>query len=81
MIFGMCVLMVWVILRPQSHDTGFVSERHQFKVFSRRLVCSYNVSYLKLLFNYVILFKCQIHLEAVKFDVALMQIRHRVTGA
>jgi hypothetical protein len=25
-------------------------------------------------------FKCQIHLEAVKFDVAPMRIRYRVTG-
>ena len=39
---------------PQLHDTGFVSERHQFKVFSS-LVCSCNFSYLKLLFNYVVL--------------------------
>ena len=26
-------------------------------------------------------FKCQIHLEAEKFDVAPMRIRYRVTGA
>ena len=26
-------------------------------------------------------FKCQIHLEAVKCDVAAMRIRYRVTGA
>ena len=26
-------------------------------------------------------FKCQIHLEAVKFEVAPMRIRYRVTGA
>ena len=43
-----------VRLRPQLHDTGFVSERHQFKVFSS-LVCYYNFSYMKFLFNYVIL--------------------------
>ena len=41
-------------LRPQLHDTGFVSERHQFKVFSS-LVCSYKFLYLKFLFKYVIL--------------------------
>ena len=41
-------------LRPQLHDTGFVSERHQFKVFSSH-VCYYNFSYMKFLFNYVIL--------------------------
>jgi hypothetical protein len=26
-------------------------------------------------------FKCQIHLKTVKFDVAPMRIRYRVTGA
>ena len=41
-------------------------------------------SYLKLLFNYIIYyhnFKCQIHLEAVQFDVAPMPAnpRYRVT--
>jgi hypothetical protein len=41
-------------LRPQLNDTGFVSERHQFKVFSS-LVCYYNFSYMKFSFNYVIL--------------------------
>ncbi len=40
--------------RPQLHDTGFVSERHQFKVFSS-LVCYYNFLYMKFLFNYIIL--------------------------
>ena len=40
--------------RPQLHDTGFVSERHQFKVFSS-LVCYYNFLYMKFLFNYTIL--------------------------
>ena len=54
-------------LRPQLHVTGFVSERYQFKVYSS-LVCSYNFSYLKLLFK-------------VKFDVAPMHIRYHVTGA
>jgi hypothetical protein len=56
-----CIVVLYAIaynttihLRPQLHDTGFVSERHQFKVFSS-LVCSYNFLYLKLLFNYVII--------------------------
>ena len=43
-----------VRLRPQLHDIGFVLERHQFKVFSS-LVCYYNFSYMKFLFNFVIL--------------------------
>jgi hypothetical protein len=69
-------------IRPQLHDTGFVSERHQFKVFSS-LVCCYNFSYLKffLIMLYYNNFKCQIHLEALKFDVAPMRIQYRVTGA
>ena len=53
--------MVWTynklvknIKAPVTRYRRFVSERHQFKVFSS-LVCSYNFSYLKLLFNYVIL--------------------------
>ncbi len=40
--------------RPQLQDTGFVSERHQFKVFSS-LVCYYNFLYMKFLFNYIML--------------------------
>ncbi len=41
-------------VRPQLHDTGSVSERHQFKVFSS-LVCYYNFLYMDILFNYIIL--------------------------
>jgi hypothetical protein len=58
-------MTVDIAFKAQLHDTGFVSERHQFKVFSS-LVCSYNSLYLKLLF---------------KFNVAPMRIRYRLTGA
>jgi hypothetical protein len=67
---------------PQLHHTGLVSEWHQFKVFSS-LVCYYNFHIWSfcLIMLYYHNFKCPIHLEAVKFDVAPMRIQYRVTEA
>ena len=48
--FFLCVVFSLSTLRPQLHDTGFVSERHQFKVFSS-LVSYYNFLYMKFLFK------------------------------